>query len=79
MSGKRILRPAAARKELGMGKTKFHEDYRYTPGGDEFVPGTTIRRLKPVQLGKRAIGFFEDEIDALRESLRRLRDGGGES
>jgi hypothetical protein len=39
------------------------------------VPGTTIRRLKPVQLGERAIGFFEDEADELLENLRRFRDG----
>ena len=75
MSNKRILRSPETYKKIGVGKTKFFEDYRYTPGGEEFVPGTTIRRLKPVQLGERAIGFFEDEADELLENLRRFRDG----
>jgi hypothetical protein len=73
----RILRPAQVHGPHGIipvGHTKFHEDFRYHPGGDKFIPGTKIPRLRHVQLGERAIGFFEDETVAVAEALRRLRD-----
>ena len=62
---------------LGVGKTKFNEDYVYhpdRPDEGECVPGTDVPRLKPVPLGEKAIGFFDDEIDALVEGLRAERD-----
>jgi hypothetical protein len=62
---------------LGVGKTKFNEDYVYhpdRPDEGECVPGTDVPRLKSVPLGEKAIGFFDDEIDALVEALRRERD-----
>jgi hypothetical protein len=58
---------------LGVGKTKFHEDFIDT-GGDPYVPGTKVRRLKPVRIGLRAMAFIDDEIDELIEGLRRERD-----
>ena len=70
---KQIVRNASARAILGVGKTAFHEDYVYR-GGDEFVPGTDVPRLKPVPLGIRSVGYFTDEIEALVEGLRRYRD-----
>jgi hypothetical protein len=51
----------------------FDENY-VDRGGNPLVPNTDIPRLRPVQLGARAIGFFSDEIDNLIEALRRLRD-----
>jgi hypothetical protein len=74
-----ILRPKPAGAKMGIGLTKFHEDYvdHGTDGPeDRFVPGTnkTVKRLRPALLGKRALGFFDDEIDELIEALRKLRD-----
>jgi hypothetical protein len=57
-----IVRPPAAWRRLGVGKSKFY--------GDFVRPGL----LQPVKLGKRATGFFDDELDALIETLRRKRD-----
>jgi hypothetical protein len=51
----------------------FDENY-VDRGGNPLVPNTDIARLRPVQLGPRAIGFFSDEIDNFIEALRRLRD-----
>jgi len=74
-----IVRPKPAAAKIGVGPTKFDEDY-VDHGGDDpedrFVPGTnkTVKRLRPTPLGKRAVGFFDDEIDTLIEALRALRD-----
>jgi hypothetical protein len=73
----RLLRPNfvyGPGSKTGIGKTKFRDDYMYHEGGDEFIPGTRVRRLKPIPLGERAIGFAEDEVDALIEALRSARD-----
>jgi hypothetical protein len=72
----RILRPREAWQTLGVGRTNFHDNYLYREGGDETVPGTNVRRLRPVSLGPRAVGIFNDELQALIEALRRFRDGG---
>ena len=77
MSNK-ILRPRETWAKIGVGRSNFHANYRYKPGGDKFVPGTNIPRLKPVPLGPRAVGFFNDEAEALIEDLRRYRDGGAQ-
>jgi predicted DNA-binding transcriptional regulator AlpA len=69
----KIERPQAACARLGVGKTMFDENY-VDRGSNPVVPNTDIPRLRPVQLGPRAIGFFSDEIDDLIEALRRLRD-----
>jgi hypothetical protein len=70
-----IVRTEQARKMLGIvGNTLFYESYINRGDGDEFVPGTDVRRLRPVQLGERAVGYLVDEIDALIEGLRRWRD-----
>jgi hypothetical protein len=58
---------------LGVGKTKFHEDF-IDNGGDPYIPGTRVRRLKPVRIGLRAMAFVDDEIDQLVEGLRAERD-----
>jgi hypothetical protein len=70
-----ISRPKAAAARIGVGLTKFAEDF-VDNGGDRFVPDTndTVARLRPTSLGRRAIGFFDDEIDKLIEGLRKLRD-----
>jgi hypothetical protein len=74
MSG-HIERPKSAAARLGVGNTKFDEAY-VDKGGDPFVPGTDgqVMRVRPFPLGKRAVGFFSDEIDELIEQLRAWRD-----
>jgi hypothetical protein len=72
-----IMRPAdifGPGNPLPIGHTTFWKDYVYQPGGDEFVPGTNIPRLRLVPLGKRAVGAFADEVFELIEALRTLRD-----
>jgi len=61
---------------LGVGHSKFAEDFVLRDERDPFVPGTEgkVRRLKPMKLGERAVGFFEDEVHALIEGLRAHRD-----
>jgi hypothetical protein len=70
-----ILRGRAAWQKVGVGKTKFSDDYVLRDDGDLHVPGTDqqVRRVRPVALGERNIGFIEDEIDALIEALRKWR------
>jgi hypothetical protein len=71
----RIERPKLAAARLGVGPTKFDEDF-VDKGSDPFVPGTDgkVKRVRPVPLGKRAVGFFSIEIDELIEALRAFRD-----
>ena len=63
---------------LGVGRTKFLEDYVSHPDRPEegaYVAATiSVLRLKPIALGSKAIGFLDDEIDRLIEGLRRERD-----
>ena len=75
-SEKRIIRPREAWQKLGIGRTNFHDNYLLKEGGGEHVPGTNVRRLRPVPLGPRAVGFLNDEVDAVIEGLRAFRDGG---
>lgn len=72
----RIERLKITAARIGVGTTKFYEDFVDKGGSDPFVPGTgnTVVRLRPVSLGKRAIGFFSDEVDDLIEGLRAFRD-----
>jgi hypothetical protein len=73
---KQIERLPAVLARLGVKRTQFQEDYVLHDDADPYVPHSdeTVLRVKPVPLGVRAIGFFSDEIDALIEALRRLRD-----
>jgi hypothetical protein len=72
-----IMRPAeiyGPGNPIPVGSTTFYETYVYRPGGDEFIPGTAIPRLRFVKLGLRAVGAFSDEVFALVEALRIARD-----
>ena len=62
MIGKRILRKREVLERLGIRKTTLHENFIKTG------------RLRFVQIGARAVGVIEDELDALIEALRRERD-----
>jgi hypothetical protein len=63
-------------ERIGVGRTKFDEDYCLKDENDPFVPKTNdqVKRVRPVPLGDRARGFFNDEIDTLIEGLREVRD-----
>jgi predicted DNA-binding transcriptional regulator AlpA len=74
MKPRKILRPKETWAKLGCGKTTFEKLYRFHRANDPFVPNTEIRRLKPVPLGERNIGFLEHEADDLIDALAELRD-----
>jgi hypothetical protein len=59
---------------IPVGRTKFDEDFVYRDGGEECIPGTNVSRLRLARLGPRALGAFDDEIDAVVEGLRAERD-----
>lgn len=54
---KRILRPKVAWKRLGIGHSKFWQDFIKTG------------KLKLVRLGPRSVGVFEDELDEVMDAL----------
>jgi predicted DNA-binding transcriptional regulator AlpA len=62
MTEKRILRKNEVLKRLGIRKTSLYDSFIKTG------------RLRLVQIGARAVGIIEDELDALIEELRRERD-----
>jgi hypothetical protein len=63
---------------LGVSKTTFYDNYVYDPekGGEQFITGTTVPRLKLVNIGPKVTVAIDDEIDALIEALRAERDKG---
>jgi predicted DNA-binding transcriptional regulator AlpA len=69
-----ILRLQATLARIGVKKTKFLDDFVLHSDSDPFIPGTDIPRLRKVQLGERAVGFFDDEVDAVIEAFRDFRD-----
>ena len=54
---KKILRLPEVRERLGVGRTTLYE--RFVRTG----------RLRPVQIGPRAIGFVEGDVDAIIDEL----------
>jgi hypothetical protein len=74
---KRLLRPKQIWGRQGpipVGRTKFDEDYVHHEGGDEFIPGTNIPRLRLVRLGPRSVAAVEQEVEAVIEQLMAERD-----
>ena len=69
-----IERKGVTAGRLGVGITKLDEDFVDYGDGKDKVPDTDIKRLRPVRLGKKAVGFLSDETDALIEALRQRRD-----
>jgi predicted DNA-binding transcriptional regulator AlpA len=74
MTPKRIIREREGYERLGCGRTKFRRDYVVRDASKPNVPGTEIKRLKPIPLGERNIGFLEAELEALIDALVALRD-----
>jgi hypothetical protein len=54
---RQVLRPKEAQRRLGVGHTKFYQDFVNTG------------RLKLVRLGERSVGVLEHELDALIDQL----------
>jgi predicted DNA-binding transcriptional regulator AlpA len=54
---KKIIRPRFAWRRMGIGRSKFYEDYVKTG------------KLRLVRLGPRSTGVFEHELDELLDSL----------
>jgi predicted DNA-binding transcriptional regulator AlpA len=73
---RKILRPKETWARFGRGKTAFEENYRWHSPDDPFVTGTRIKRLKPIRLGPRNVGFLEHEVDQL---IDQLAEAGGHS
>ena len=74
--GNTIIRKPALRARLGLGKTLLEENFILHDPADPWVPGTnnSVPRLRKVQLGARAVGFFDDEVDVVVEAMRARRD-----
>jgi predicted DNA-binding transcriptional regulator AlpA len=71
-----FIRPEGTWKKFSVGRTNFYGNYVQRKGAGPNIPGTKVPRLKPpVKLGKRAVGFPDDEVDATAEALRAERDG----
>jgi predicted DNA-binding transcriptional regulator AlpA len=65
-----ILRLKQVLNRLACGKTKFDDDYRHHSDDDPYVTGAPgVKRLKPIPLGERNIGFLEHEVDELIDAL----------
>jgi hypothetical protein len=74
MPQKRIVRPKEAWTLIACGRTKFSNDYSLRDPQDPFIPGTKVKRLRPLRLGPRNVGYLSEEIDALINSLAAQRD-----
>jgi predicted DNA-binding transcriptional regulator AlpA len=59
---RRIIRPKEAQRRLGVGHSKFYEDFVNTG------------RLRLVRLGPKSVGVIEDELDAFINQLIDARD-----
>jgi len=59
---RRIIRPKEAQRRLGVGHSKFYEDFVNTG------------RLRLVRLGPKSVGVIEDELDAFIDRLIDARD-----
>jgi hypothetical protein len=54
---------------FGIGHSKFYKDYVEHEGGDPFIPGTRVRRLRLLKLGERAKGATDVEVNRIIEGL----------
>jgi predicted DNA-binding transcriptional regulator AlpA len=59
---RRIIRPKEAQQRLGVGHSKFYEDFVNTG------------RLRLARLGPKSVGVIEDELDAFIDQLIDARD-----
>lgn len=70
---KRLVRPKpiydTQRGRVPVGRTRFYRDFVFRDGGDQYIPGTRVRRLRLVKLGPRARAVDDDEIDRVIQEL----------
>jgi predicted DNA-binding transcriptional regulator AlpA len=66
---KRFVREPEACDRLGCGRSTFRENYRLNDPNDPYVPGTQIKRTKPLHLGPRNVAFEEADLDRLIDAL----------
>ena len=61
---------------LAVSKTTFYDNYVYDreKGGEQSIAGTTVPRLKLVNIGPKITVAIDDEVDEIVEALRRERD-----
>jgi hypothetical protein len=59
---------------IPVSKARFYGHYVLRSEDDPYIPGTTIRRLRLASIGEHSKVCFEDEINALVEGLRAMRD-----
>jgi hypothetical protein len=70
----RIKQVCGPTGRLPVSKSKFYDDFVLHDLADPFIPGTEVKRVRPVKLAGNAAGFVESEIDAVNEALVSLRD-----
>ena len=59
-------------QRAGVGRTKLFSDLLHREDDDPYIPGTTVRRMQTVQLGRKAIGVLDTEVQRVQaNSLRR--------
>ena len=61
------------RGKLDCGRTQVLEQLTMQPGADPYVKGTSVKKLVPVSLGERSLGYWDHEVDQFIEDLRRAR------
>ena len=54
---------------FGIGHSKLYEHYIEREGADPFIPGTHVRRARTVNLGERAKGMTDVEVDRIIREL----------
>jgi hypothetical protein len=59
---------------IPVGQNKFYTDIVLKDENDPYIPGTKIRRLRLANLGDGIRVGFEDEIEAIGEAVRAMRD-----
>jgi hypothetical protein len=55
-----------------VGHTRWYEDFVLRDESDPFIPGTTVRRVKTVDLGPKARAHDQAEIDRVAAELAAL-------
>jgi predicted DNA-binding transcriptional regulator AlpA len=70
----RLKQVIAPNGRLPVSKSKLYDDFILSDPADSFIPGTDVKRLRPVPLGGRCVGFVEEEVDRVNEALVALRD-----
>jgi len=72
--GKPAVKARPARKGvLDIGKSNFYKNIVLSDPTKPCIPGTDIRRLPVIPLGKKAVGASEEEVERIVDELARRR------